>query len=81
MENEDNAVFSGYAGGYDSVPGVGIVPPAGIPLSNIGANGNYQIEANSGRVDPNNFPGVVHWGPEQAVSTAELEQIIQRRVD
>ncbi|CAF1011442.1 unnamed protein product [Adineta steineri] len=79
MENDktnlNNAVFSGFVGGYDSVPGVGNVPPAGIPLPNIDANGNYRIGANLPHVDPSHFPGIVHWGPEQILSSSQVEII------
>ncbi|CAF1326891.1 unnamed protein product [Adineta steineri] len=65
--NSDDAVFSGFAGGHDSVPGVGNVPPSTGGFEGINTSGNAQLDAHT-RVDPNNFPGIVHWGQEQVVA-------------
>ncbi|UJR34616.1 hypothetical protein I4U23_027393 [Adineta vaga] len=71
--NTDDAVFSGFAGGHDSVPGVGNVLPSAGGFEGINTSDNPQLDAHT-HVDPTNFPGVVHWGPEQVVARRLLQQ-------
>jgi len=57
---------------FSSVPGVGNVAPAATGIANTGNAGVATLGANLPHVDPNNFPGTVHWGPEQTVSAAQI---------
>ncbi len=40
-----------------------------------GTMGAGILGANLPHVDPNNFPGTVHWGPESAMSGAQIGQL------
>ncbi|UJR06826.1 hypothetical protein I4U23_011114 [Adineta vaga] len=62
--NSDDAVFRGFAGGYDSVPGIGNVPPS---TGGFEGTRNIPVDAHT-RVDPSHFSGIVHWGPKEVVS-------------
>ncbi|CAF4256373.1 unnamed protein product [Adineta steineri] len=73
--NPNSAVFSGFAGGHDTIPGQGNVPPATTGVTNPNISGSSQLGASLPHVDPNNFPGVVHWGPESVVSGAQVQQL------
>jgi len=48
------------------VPGAGNFPPAATGFPNTGTP--ITLGANLPHVDPNNFQGIVHWGPERVVS-------------
>ncbi|CAF1379613.1 unnamed protein product [Adineta ricciae] len=65
--NSNDTVFSGFAGGHDSVPGVGNVPPSTGGSEQINVSMNSQLDAHT-HVDPTHFPGIVHWGPEQVIA-------------
>ncbi len=60
---------------FSSVPGVGNLAPAATGFANTGAAGTSTLGANLPHVDPNNFPGTVHWGPEQTMTGSQIGQI------
>ena len=51
------------------VPGVGNVPPSVGGSEQINTSVNPQFDAHT-HVDPTQFPGIVHWGPEQVIASA-----------
>jgi hypothetical protein len=57
------------------VPGVGDVPPATAGFASGEALGANTLGANLPHVNPNNFPGTVHWGPETVVSGPQVGQL------
>jgi hypothetical protein len=60
---------------FHLVPGVGNVAPATVGAMGAGTMGADILGANLPHVDPNNFPGTVHWGPESAMSGAQIGQL------
>ena len=56
------------------MPGVGNVAPAATGTANIGIPSNSMLGANLPHVDPNNFQGTVHWGPQQVISGSQVSQ-------
>ncbi len=57
------------------MPGVGDVPPATAGFASGEAAGASTLGANLPHVNPNNFPGTVHWGPETVVSGPQAGQL------
>ena len=60
---------------FSSVPGVGNVAPAATGTASTNSTGASTLGANLPHVDPNNFQGTVHWGPEQVISGSQVGQL------